>query len=79
LNDDALSRPRSKLASNLVKLKMFLCDNDKQSLRWNQLFDPLKGMLQHGTLPDEIDVLFGQVIGPQPEDQVLHSPTGAGR
>jgi hypothetical protein len=77
LNDNAFSLPRSKLASNLIKLKMFLCDNDKESLRWNRLFGSLKGVLQHGSLPDEIDVLLRQVIAPQPEDEVLHSPAGA--
>jgi hypothetical protein len=30
---------------NLIELKVFLCDDDKEFLRWNQLFGTLEGVL----------------------------------
>jgi hypothetical protein len=57
---------------------MFFSDNGEKPLRRDQSFRPMPGMLQHRSLTDEVDVLFGQVIAPSLMDKLSQSRSISG-
>ena len=63
----------SNLAANLVELKVFLGDDGEKFLRRNQLLGAVQGVLQHRPFTDEVQVLFGQIVGALAIDQVSQS------
>jgi hypothetical protein len=66
-------RSRSNLAANLVELKVFLRDDDEEFPRRDQLLGAVQGVLQHRPFTDEVQVLFGQIVGTSAVNQVSQS------
>src|SRR5262245_49029426 len=64
LLDDAPCRPARKLPGYFRMPQMVLVYDREQSFRRNHFLHSRKSVLEHGTLADEVDILFGQRAPP---------------
>jgi hypothetical protein len=51
--------------------QMMSCHDREETIGMDQGFDTMKGMLQHRSRSDKIDVLFRKILSPQTPDKRL--------